>query len=243
MLGETAFGYVGLFNQPYANKQYGTCMYAIGNAADAELCLVLLAPGNFMDAYTMASKPTWQNIHIFPSQLDPLFLSDVYRLVLELRRIKESVIIHFPCKPKFAEEFEYDDRFLFAFDTTPYFVMSDNRCYIEFTSDVSMDCLTSGILITNTTEKIHIVPYFNEEMIENGGLDLESLNPSYQLHVPYVPGYYGGMSWLDMYNSKKYTMDYIVPYCFNNWEEFESAKSKAKIIPKRWGANIRDRII
>lgn len=241
---ETAHGYVGLFTQPYANKQYGTCMYAMGNAGNGELCLFLLTQGNFMDASTLAKSVTWQDIHIFPSQLDMFTISDVYNLVMELRKTKNSVTVHFPVKPKFIEDFEYDDRFIFSFDTTKYYESKANwYCYVEFTTDITMDCLTFGILISDGKEKIHIVPYFDEYLLE--GLDLASLNDEYQLHVPYNPGYYGGLGWLSLYNDRRFKkyMKYIVPYKFDNWEEFEFAKNNSRLIPKRWGFNIHDRII
>ena len=242
MFCESARGYVGLFRQPYAYKQYGTCMYAIGNSGRGELSIILLTPGNYMDAYILAKAPTYQDIHIFPSQLDPLFLSDTYRLVMDLKEISKNVTVHFPKKPEFAEDFEYDDQFLFSFDTKLYYLEKYNDYGIEFIPDVTIDCLTFAMTVITKDSRITIVPYMTSYMLEHS-FELDDLGPDNQLHVPYTSGFYGGLSWLSMYNSKKYNMKYVVPYCFNNWEEFESAKAKSKLLPKRWGANIRDRII
>lgn len=242
--GDTSIGYVGLFTQPFATERYGTCMYGMGNAGNGELSLVLLTPGNFMDAYTMAKFMTWQDIHIFPSQLDPLFLSDVYRLFMILRPMKNSVTIHYPIKPRFSEDFEYDDVFLQNFDTNPCFISKYHKCdRVEFLTDITKDCLTFGITVTHCRHNVTIVPYLDESMYYHG-LNIEDLNKDNQLHIPYNKGFYGGLSWKDMYDAgKKYDMRYIVPYIFDNWEEFDLAEKHSKFMPRRWGWNINDCII
>lgn len=90
-------GYTGIFKQPYANTDhYGDSIYVIADTKNQELNLILLTPGCYKDAYFVASAVTYQYINIFVPSMDSIFISDVLRLVFDLRRIKKMVQFIYP---------------------------------------------------------------------------------------------------------------------------------------------------
>lgn len=97
----TVSGYSGLYRQPYANSAtYGDTIYLVTDALHQELNLIILTPGCYRDAYRIASSMTYQRVNLFIPSVDALFISDVFRLVTDLLKIKKSVKWYYPEKIK-----------------------------------------------------------------------------------------------------------------------------------------------
>ena len=93
------FGYTGLYRQPFADHiTHGDTIYVMMDTAHQELNILLLTPGAYLEVFRMASSITFQRINLFVPSMDALFLSDVFRLVIDLQKIKKTVRWYYPDK-------------------------------------------------------------------------------------------------------------------------------------------------
>ena len=92
-------GYTGLYRQPYANQMtYGDTIYVIMDELQQEANVLMLTPGAYKDAYRLLSMPSIQFVNIFVPSMDVLWISDVFRLVVDLIKIKREVKFYYPEK-------------------------------------------------------------------------------------------------------------------------------------------------
>ena len=90
-------GYTGIYRQPYPNQTtYGDTIFAVTDDTHQELNLIMLTPGAYKDAYQIAAKATYQYINIFVPAVDINFISDLFRLYMDLLKIKMHVKWYFP---------------------------------------------------------------------------------------------------------------------------------------------------
>ena len=90
-------GYNGLYKQPYPNeKTFGDTIFVITDEKHQELNMILLTPGAYKDAYMLASNTMYQYVNIFSPSMNITYISDIYRLYMDLLKIKKHIKWVFP---------------------------------------------------------------------------------------------------------------------------------------------------
>ena len=88
-------GYFGFYKQPHA-KEFNTSIFLVSSPDRRELNIILTQPGSYQTAYPLASREHFREINIFATSYDINFVSDVYRLARDLKKIKPTVHTIFP---------------------------------------------------------------------------------------------------------------------------------------------------
>ena len=90
-----AMGLIGVYNASNLRSDISS-VYMISDSSTSSLFVFVLFPGAFHDVYEIASLTMYQNIFIIPISIYPEYISDLYRLVLELTKIKSVVKVMSP---------------------------------------------------------------------------------------------------------------------------------------------------
>ena len=93
----TKSGLIGLYQSPTTREQVSS-VYMIADGETSSLFILMLFPGAYLDANEIASLQPYHNIFIVPVSLEGLYLSDAYRLALDLMKTKQHVHILHPKK-------------------------------------------------------------------------------------------------------------------------------------------------
>ena len=93
----TKSGLIGLYQSPTTREQVSS-VYMIADGETSSLFILMLFPGAYLDANEIASLQPYHNIFIVPVSLEGLYLSDAYRLALDLMKTKQHVHIIHPKK-------------------------------------------------------------------------------------------------------------------------------------------------
>lgn len=185
-------GYSGLYRQPYANETiYGDTIYAITDDKRQELNLFLLTPGAYKDAFRIASCITYQRINIFVPSMDVLYISDVFRLVTDLLKIKKSVKWYYPEKITTTPT---NVLFEMAQMTGNFYVSPViGQLTIEFKLSNSKDAghRFYDIYVCDDTDYIVFCMYMDAEKLTSL---MTSSNDYDQVHLPYNSTFYGGLT-------------------------------------------------
>lgn len=92
---KTKIGLIGLYNSSNFREDISS-VYMISDEDTASLFIFVLFPGSYYDVYEIASLTTYQNIFIIPISIYPEYISDIYRLVMNLTPIKTRVKVMSP---------------------------------------------------------------------------------------------------------------------------------------------------
>ena len=90
-----AMGLIGVYNASNYRNNISS-VYMISDASTSSLFVFVLFPGAFHDVYEIASLTMYQNVFIIPISIYPEYISDIYRLVVELTKIKTRVKVISP---------------------------------------------------------------------------------------------------------------------------------------------------
>lgn len=211
-------GYTGLYRQPFADHGlYGETLYVITDMYHQELNILILSPGSYMDICRFATAVTFQRVNLFVPTMDALFLSDIFRLVVDLQKIKKTVRWYYPEKV----------------------VVSPPNKLFETAQVYSAHFISKAI----ADLRIEMMPASTEEnkkglydfrVYDGKSYDLfslymteakmvESLNCTYdKIHFSYGAGFYGGVSVREMSNHNAWRGK-MVPNNFSSLAEFREA--------------------
>ena len=229
-MGTTVAGYVGLFRQPFANSAvYMDTMYLVTDALHQELNLILLTPGAYRDAYRVASQMTYQKVHIFTPSMDALFLSDVFRLVIDLQKIKKSVKWYYPEKIKPVPT---NVLFEVAQSTSNRYVsstISELQIVYRLSNTVDPSHRFYDIYVADGVRNIAFCMYMDADklatMTTSGDFD--------EVHLPYNCTFYGGMTVRECVASDPIAARKLVANNFKCREEFTEAVHLELLPPRR----------
>lgn len=90
-----AMGLIGIYDAS-KDRDNISSVYMISDSSTASLFVFVLFPGGFHDVYEIASLTMYQNVFIIPISIYPEYISDIYRLVVELTKIKTRVKVISP---------------------------------------------------------------------------------------------------------------------------------------------------
>ena len=229
-MSTTVSGYVGLFRQPYANSAtYMDTLYLITDALHQELNLILLTPGAYRDAYRVASQMTYQKIHIFTPSMDALFLSDVFRLVIDLQKIKKSVKWYYPEKIKPVPT---NVLFEVAQATSNFYVsqtISGLQISYKLSSTVDPSHRFYDIYVADGSRNLAFCMYMDADKLAT----MNSCGDFDELHLPYNCTFYGGMTVREVLTTDPAAARKLVANNFKCREEFMEAAHQEIMPPRR----------
>lgn len=219
---KSRYGYTGLFRQPYANQgTHGDTLYAITDEKCQECHLLVLSDGFFKDAYQFASQPTYQAVHIYVPSIGVLFISDLFRLVTTLKKIKRNVFWHFPVK------YKTDDPVNVLFEmaqsqkmTTMGQVDSLMQLSISFVQSSVSDSWYDFKVVNGKN-----VDYFSLAMTEVKLNEILATKTADRVHLPYNTYYLDSISAKDVACHMPGDTRYIVPNNFRLGQEFVESMS------------------
>ena len=90
-----AMGLIGIYDASNVRENISS-VYMISDASTNSLFVFVLFPGAFHDVYEIASLTMYQNVFLIPISIYPEYISDIYRLVVELTKIKTRVKVISP---------------------------------------------------------------------------------------------------------------------------------------------------
>ena len=90
-----AMGLIGVYNASNLRDNVSS-VYMISDTSTMSLFVFVLFPGSFHDVYEIASLTMYRNVFIVPISIYPEYISDIYRLVVELTKIKTHVKVISP---------------------------------------------------------------------------------------------------------------------------------------------------
>lgn len=92
---QDAMGLIGIYNASNLRDDISS-VYMISDSSTSSLFVFVLFPGAFHDVYEIASLTMYQNVFLIPISTYPEYISDIYRLVIELTKIKTRVKVISP---------------------------------------------------------------------------------------------------------------------------------------------------
>ena len=184
-------GYTGLFRQPFSDARlYGDTIYVISDEIHQEICVILLSPGFYRDTYRILSNPTYQKIRLFVPSIDSMWISDIFRLIADLRKIKLNVELYYPTDLKL--------------DITNMLVTTACHKASVFISDVIDLKIKYGVarmVDRHTIYDIVIICEGKKEIftlyMEDAVLSRYMTSNIDYLHIPYNCSYYGGLTGME----------------------------------------------
>lgn len=214
-LNKSIYGYTGLFRQPFSNGTfYGNTLFAITDEKHSELNLFILSDGFFMDAYRIASQPTYQKVNIFVPSLNVLFISDLFRLVTTLKKLKDVMWYH-PKKYKT----ENPQNVLFELSQNQANVITSPSIYNFIVRMIPSTCDIEEMYdfdVTNGKDKFYFTLGASKEYIET-----LILGKTFDIiHLPYNTYYAIGTTGRELVKDNKKIARYLCANNFNNVEEY-----------------------
>lgn len=227
-------GYSGLYRQPYANNAtYGDTIFCITNEKHQELDLFLLTPGCYKDAYKMACSPSYQIINIFVPSMDGLFISDVFRLVTDLLKIKKTVKWYYPDKVDFVPT---NVLFQVAQMQGNYFSSANiSEVAIEFkrSNTLDQDHRFYDIYICMDDKYVAFMMYMDAAKLTKE-MTMSASDAVDFIHMPYNTTFYGGLTAKECGKLNAAWMPKIIPNNFRCKEEFYECRESDFTMPQRF---------
>ena len=231
-INNSIYGYTGIFRQPFSNGSfYGNTLFVVTDQAHSELNLFILSDGCFMDAYRIASQPTYQKVNIFVPCTNILFISDLFRLVTTLKKLKEVTWYH-PQKYKTANpqnvlfELSQNQANLFTSASIYNFIvrMKTSNCDIDDMYDFD---------VTNGKEKHYFTLGASKEYVQSliEGKQYDAI------HLPYNTYYSISTTAKEIADDNKKNARYLCPNNLNNVSEFTGIMCEEFIRPIRLMSN------
>lgn len=214
-LNKTIYGYTGLFRQPFSNGTfYGNTLFAITNESHSELNLLILSDGFFMDAYRIASQPTYQKVNIFVPFLNVLFISDLFRLVTTLKKLKEVMWYH---PSRYTTE--NPQNVLFEVTHNRANVMTSSSIYNLIIRMIPASCDINDMYdfdVSNGKDKFYFTLGSSKKYIES----LITSKKYDTIHLPYNTYYAISTSGRELVEDDRKLSRYLCANNFNNVEEY-----------------------
>ena len=212
-------GYTGLYRQPFSdNITYGDTIYVITDDAHQELNIVILTPGAYAEVFRMASAITFQRINLFVPSMDALFLSDVFRLVVDLQKIKKTVRWYYPERIDVKPPNMLFERAQVL--STYYLSKSIDGLTISFQS-ASPDLNKTGLYDFKIYDG-RLCDYFSLYMTKEKMANLLKSGID-RVHFAYNSTFYGGCTVRELTDYHSWR-SHIIPNNFMNREEFREAQ-------------------
>ena len=191
-MSSVVMGYNGLYKQPYPNERtYGDTIYAVTDDKHQEMNIILLTTGAYKDAYVLASDMTYQYINIFVPSLDITFISDVYRLYMDLLKIKKHLKWVFPdnvptaLKTHVLFDIGHIAVKLYASITIP-------NLTIEYRdSGASSELPVYDIYVSDGIRAVNLCQYADEKKLKS----LFRNKEFDEIHMQYNGTFYGGLTY------------------------------------------------
>jgi len=211
---ENICGYTGLYKEPLNGKMNAVYMATGGD--QNELNIIMLTPGAYNEVFQIASSVTYPIINIFINSLDVMFISDVYRLVQNLKPFKMSVNLVYPG----SVDCETSDSFKFAINNASTYQSSQNQSFVfkYVLSSTTLDREIYDIIFMNGEKAILFTPYMTAEKVT----EIKELYT--EIHLPYNSTLYGGLTGLQVYDMDNLMKQKIRFHSFVSNIELDYAK-------------------
>lgn len=216
-------GYTGIFRQPYANTEmYGPTLYAITNEIHSEINLLVLCDGFYNDAYRILVSTTFRKVHIFIPSLGIQFISDVFRLVTDLKRAAfpdKAIYWHYPIKYTTTNPTNVLFEMSQLLDTK---YVSESIPALSITMEeekgIGLDGIYNFIVVNGKMKELFTLGMTKEEVqaIPTGTYD--------RIHMPYCTFYGASTTARELGCIDKGLIRNVVPNNFRNTVEFYSSK-------------------
>jgi hypothetical protein len=223
-------GYIGIYREPYSDLRcYGDSIYAITDENQQELILILLTPGCYKEAFALASHMSFQRIKLIVPSMDVLFISDVFRLVTDLMKIKKSVKWYYP---EHIATTPANVLFEMAQMTNNYLASDIGGTTIEFKLSSSRDenHRFYDIYVCRDDSYIVFCMYMDAEKLTKL---MTSTDHYDQIHMPYNCTFYGGLTGRECGALNSQWTGRIVPNNYGCTEEYAEAANTGFCIPTR----------
>ena len=228
-------GYTGIYRQPYANgNNYGDSIYVITDVLHQELNMIILSPGFFMDVYRIASSMSYQRLNVFIPSVDELFISDLFRLVLELSKLKKHIQWVYPDKittvipnALFSATQVIKSKFVISK------LNKGNQVFTVEYMDGMNSMLSPGHMVYDikvvTNDRVQLFcTYLSEEKLKT----LSNSGKIDDIHAPYNAVYYGGQSLRQCLARANYPkFPALVANNLNCREEFMECTTRPDVYP------------
>ncbi len=182
-------GYTGLYKEPISGEM--NALYMATGGDKNELNIIILTPGAYNEVFRFASSVSYPKINIFVNCMDVLFISDVFRLVQNLKHFKPVVNLIYPGKINC----ETSDSFKFSVIKDMIFQSKENQSFIfeYIKSSPSLEKELYDIVFMNGEKKILFTPYMTDEKIST----IKGLYD--EIHIAYNTTLYGGITGNQLY--------------------------------------------
>lgn len=215
---KSIYGYTGLYRRPFSNQRiYGDTIYAITDETHQEIHMIMLSPGFYKDAYQILACPTYQDIHIYLPVLDISNISDIFGLVMDLKKTKKSVMWHYPQKyrttnPKnvLFEMCQYDKMTFTSNHITNLIITFEDAGYTDVPDliyDIKVCNGSKGDIFTIYPQASKAEARMSDRLYK-------------MIHMPYNGLYYGGMTAKEIVAERRAYGQFITPNNFKCREEF-----------------------
>lgn len=219
-------GYVGLFTDKSSdmnNLIKNHTVYAITGEDKKELNIIILSLGAYKTAYSLAKSVTYPYINIFVPCMNYLFISDIYRLVLDLQKSRLKTNLYFPEIPT---DIKLPEWFTSLINTNAFI----SREYLGLTISYSKANQESeigyyDIIVEDGASSKYFLTYVDEAKADVIFSD-NSLN---DIHMSYDSDIFGGMSYIELIDKYPSLTKKITIHSFNNEVEYELCQSNDKI--------------
>lgn len=215
---DSVYGYTGLYRRPYSNQRiYGDTIYAITDEAHHEVHVILLSPGFYMDAFQILSSITYQDIHLYVPSLDITNISDLFGLVMDLKKIKKNVMWHYPVKYRTSNphnvqfEMAQNDHMRFTSERITNLIISFEDAGYTVTPNLLFD-----IKVCNGSKGDIFSNYTTMEKVAARKTDMLYKT----IHIPYNTLYYGGQTAREIVDANRAYGRFIIPNSLRCREEF-----------------------
>lgn len=225
------YGYTGLFRRPFANQiAYGDTIYTITDETHQEMHMIFLSPGFYRDAYMILSCMSYQEIHLYLPVVDMTNISDLFGLVMDLRKAKKTIFWHYP--QKFRTTNPHNVQFEMAqYDKMSYTSKHITNLIIKF-EDAGYEPtpnLIYDIKVCNGSQGDIFTIYATEQKVKDRKADQLYRT----IHMPYNCTYYGGTTARELATAERSYGQFIVPNNFKCREEFIQASNEPfALIPR-----------
>lgn len=207
-------GYTGLYKEPISGEM--NAIYMATGGDKNELNIIILTPGSYNEVFRFTSSISYPIINIFINSLDVLFISDIYRLVENLKHFKPIVNLIYPGKVIC----ETSDSFKFSINTSNIFQSTQNQSYIfeYILSSQTLERELYDIIFMNGEKKILFTPYMSEDKIN------EVKDKYDEIHMGYNSTLYGGLTGIQVYEKDNTMKKKLKFHSFTSYIEIGHVK-------------------
>jgi hypothetical protein len=187
-------GYQGVVIPPRNKTNYNS-LFLITDNDRTELNIIANQPGFYEDAYNIAKMVSYQTVNIFAVSISALFISDIFRLVNDLSKIKANVKFVYPEAINIQTNLDFDMRKLIQ---SSYVNQADSNITIEYEkTSIVMDGGLYNIHVRDGVKHRVICAYVDATTLPT----LYNNTEVSEIHLPYTKTLYGGLTYVDIFSS------------------------------------------